>query len=98
MFPSQGDTIHAIINKDFVARYDRIMQEGYSMIIVNFSVMPSVGAYRINHHAYKIAFLDTTRVRICGNLPRQLIGFQPVPFSDILDGNFYTDYLVGEYS
>ncbi|KAF3610696.1 hypothetical protein DY000_02048574 [Brassica cretica] len=25
---SFGDTIHATINKDFVARYDRIMQEG----------------------------------------------------------------------
>ncbi|KAG5375974.1 hypothetical protein IGI04_040570 [Brassica rapa subsp. trilocularis] len=89
-----GDIIHATIKKDFVRRYDRIMKEGYSMIIVNFAVMPSVGAYRITHHAYKIAFLDSTRICICLNLPRQLNGFQPVPFCDVLDGNFYSDYLV----
>ena len=32
------------------------------------------------------------------SVPRQLTGFHPVAFSDILDGNFYTDYLVGEYT
>ncbi|XP_048591574.1 uncharacterized protein LOC106429541 [Brassica napus] len=77
-----GDTIHATIKKDYVGRYDRIMKEEYSMIIVNFAVMPSVGAYRITHHSYKIAFLDSTHGNFYSDYLVDVIG-QVVGFSNV---------------
>jgi len=50
----------------------------------------------ITIHPYKIGFLSTTRVRCCDALPDELTGFQPVNYSDILDGSLNTDYLVGK--
>ncbi|KAF8080239.1 hypothetical protein N665_0963s0004 [Sinapis alba] len=72
------NTIHASVSKYLVKRFEPVLKEEYSKIIINFAVTPSVGAYRITKHAHKIAFKSTTRVRVSELLPCQLTGFQPI--------------------
>ncbi|KAF8084768.1 hypothetical protein N665_0702s0006 [Sinapis alba] len=85
---------YASVKKDLVVRFDPVLKEGYSKVLVNFSVTHSVGSYRTTKHPYKIEFLNTTRVRVCEIPPHQLNGFQLVAFRDILYGVANTDYLV----
>ncbi|KAF8092694.1 hypothetical protein N665_0403s0002 [Sinapis alba] len=80
-----GHTIHATVNDDLVVRFYPILKEGNSLMILNFNVRPSVGAYQTTKHPYKIVFSSKTRVLVSELLPCQLTGFHPVAFSDILD-------------
>ncbi|KAF8096353.1 hypothetical protein N665_0311s0006, partial [Sinapis alba] len=85
-----GHTIHATVNDDLVARFYPILKEGNSLMILNFNVRPSVGAYQTTKHPYKIVFSSKTRVLVSELLPCQLNGFHPVycPFSlDIISVN-----------
>ncbi|KAF8116601.1 hypothetical protein N665_0016s0031 [Sinapis alba] len=89
-----GDMIHAAIYKELVARFDPYFREGYSRVITNFVLTPSIGGYRVTRHAYKIKFLTTTHSSYSEPLPPRLTGFQPVDFTEILNSEFYTDNLV----
>ena len=73
-----------------MSHFEAVLNEGCSKKLINFVVAHSYG--------YKIQFLPMTRVRLCGDLPLRLTGFQPVHFREILDGNLNTDFLVGEFS
>lgn len=73
----QGDKIHATVKKELVNKFDPLLLEGDSRILINFAVSHSTGSYRTTRHAYKIGFLATTRVRQCEGLPAELNGFEP---------------------
>lgn len=78
-------------------QFDPVLMEGFTKILINFAVTHACGSYRTTKHAYKIAFVSTTKVRPCEELPMNLTGFTPAKFLDVLDGSLNTDYLVGEY-
>ncbi|XP_056854016.1 replication protein A 70 kDa DNA-binding subunit C-like [Raphanus sativus] len=90
---SNGVKIHASVKKDLVNRFDPVLSQGDSKILINFSVGHSFGSYRTTDHPYKISFLETTRVRNC-ELPIEVSGFDPASYRDILDGSLNADYLV----
>ncbi|XP_056843178.1 uncharacterized protein LOC108811044 [Raphanus sativus] len=90
---SNGTKIHASVKKELVNRFDPVLSQGDSKILINFSVGHSYGSYRTTNHPYKISFLETTRVRNC-ELPIVVSGFDPVNYRDILDGSLNSDYLV----
>ncbi|RID63262.1 hypothetical protein BRARA_E02279 [Brassica rapa] len=94
---SKGDKIHASVKKDLVEQFDPVLVEGFTKILINFAVTHACGSYRTTKHPYKIAFVNTTKVRPCEELPMNLTGFTPAKFLDVLDGSLNTDYLVGEY-
>ncbi|KAH0879291.1 hypothetical protein HID58_066685 [Brassica napus] len=91
---SKGDKIHASVKKDLVEQFDPVLMEGFTKILINFAVTHACGSYRTTKHAYKIAFVSTTKVRPCEELPMNLTGFTPAKFLDVLDGSLNTDYLV----
>ncbi|CAN6882701.1 unnamed protein product [Brassica oleracea] len=91
---SKGDKIHASVKKDLVEQFDPVLMEGFTKILINFAVTHAWGSYRTTKHAYKIAFVSTTKVRPCEELLMNLTGFTPVKFLDVLDGSLNTDYLV----
>ncbi|XP_056843277.1 uncharacterized protein LOC108830017 [Raphanus sativus] len=90
---SNGTKIHASVKKELVNRFDPVLSQGDSKILINFSVGHSYGSYRTTNHPYKISFLETTRVRNC-ELPIVISGFDPVNYRDIIDGSLNSDYLV----
>ncbi|KAL0667759.1 hypothetical protein Bca4012_030463 [Brassica carinata] len=92
----EGVKITMSVKKNLVNQFDAFLSQGSSKILINFSLNPSCGSYRTTIHPYKIGFLSTTRVRSCDALPDELTGFQPVNYSDILDGSLNTDYLIVE--
>ncbi|KAH0929467.1 hypothetical protein HID58_015194 [Brassica napus] len=91
---SKGDKIHASVKKDLVEQFDPVLVEGFTKILINFAVTHACGSYRTTKHPYKIAFVNTTKVRPCEELPMNLTGFTPAKFLDVLDGSLNTDYLV----
>ncbi|CAN6888563.1 unnamed protein product [Brassica oleracea] len=91
---SKGDKIHASVKKDLVEQFDPVLMEDFTKILINFAVTHACGSYRTTKHAYKIAFVSTTKVRPCEELPMNLTGFTPAKFFDVLDGSLNTDYLV----
>lgn len=93
----QGDKIHATVKQELASQFEQRLTQGASKILINFSLNHSCGSYRTTHHAYKIGFLSTTRVKVCEDLPKELSGLQPVKFGDLLDGSLNTDFLVGEF-
>lgn len=78
-----------------MGKFDSLLQEGETKVLINFTVTTSSGSYRTTRHPFKIVFLPTTRVRICEELPVNLNGFDPVNFRDVLNGRLDDDYLVG---
>ncbi|KAF3607634.1 hypothetical protein DY000_02051382 [Brassica cretica] len=90
----KGDKIHTSVKKDLVEQFDPVLMEGFTKILINFAVTYACGSYRTTKHAYKIAFVSTTKVRPCEELPMNLTGFTPAKFLDVLDGSLNTDYLV----
>lgn len=54
--------IHASVKKELVNKFDPLLSEGSSKILINFRLGQSVGFNRTNDHPYKIYFLETTRV------------------------------------
>ncbi|KAG2240055.1 hypothetical protein Bca52824_091175 [Brassica carinata] len=97
LIDANGDKIHASVRKDLVNQFDSFLPEGITKIMINFSLNHSCGSYRTTDHLYKISFLETTRLRNCEELPRELDGFRPVSYREILDGTLSSDYLVGKY-
>uniref|UniRef100_A0A1J3CYL5 Replication protein A 70 kDa DNA-binding subunit C n=1 Tax=Noccaea caerulescens TaxID=107243 RepID=A0A1J3CYL5_NOCCA len=91
---SEGDKIHASVKKELVNQFDQFLIEGDSRIFINFAVSHATGSYRTTHHAYKIGFLSTTRVRQCEALPAELNGFEPTNYQDLLEGNLNPDFLI----
>ncbi|KAJ4907162.1 hypothetical protein Rs2_10820 [Raphanus sativus] len=95
--PTTGDKIHGSVKKDEVAQYEGLIGEGESKLMANFIVTQSCGQYRTTPHPYKIVFLPTTKVKNCEDLPRNLTGFNPVNYKDLMSGNLDGDYLVGKF-
>ena len=82
----QGGKIHATVKKELVAQFSPFLIQGESLMLINFSVTHSFGSYRTTNHPYMISFLSTTRVRSCEKLPEGLAGFEPVKYTEVLDG------------
>lgn len=80
-----------------MGKFDRMLQEGETKVLINFTVTNSSGSYRTTKHPFKIVFLPTTRVRICEELSMNLSGLNPVNFRDVLNGGLDDDYLVGKF-
>ncbi|XP_013617746.1 PREDICTED: replication factor A protein 1-like [Brassica oleracea var. oleracea] len=91
---ARGDKIAGTVKRELVGQFNRVLQEGDTKVIINFSVTNSGGSYRPSKHPFKIVFLPTTRVRICEDLPNNLTGLNPVNFGDVLNGVLDDDYLV----
>ena len=85
------------MKKELVGKFDRVLQEGETKVLINFTVTHSTGSYRTTSHPFKIVFLPTTRVRICEELPNNLTGLNPVKFRDVLNGVLDDDYLIGKF-
>ncbi|KAH0880577.1 hypothetical protein HID58_067971 [Brassica napus] len=82
----KGGKIHATVKKELVAQFSPFLIQGESLMLINFSVTHSFGSYRTTNHPYMISFLSTTRVRSCEKLPEGLAGFEPVKYTEVLDG------------
>uniref|UniRef100_A0A0D3BY09 DUF223 domain-containing protein n=1 Tax=Brassica oleracea var. oleracea TaxID=109376 RepID=A0A0D3BY09_BRAOL len=93
-YSAAGDKIAGTVKRELVGQFNRVLQEGDTKVIINFSVTNSGGSYRPSKHPFKIVFLPTTRVRICEDLPNNLTGLNPVNFGDVLNGVLDDDYLV----
>ncbi|CAN6827331.1 unnamed protein product [Brassica oleracea] len=91
---ARGDKIAGTVKKELVGKFDRVLQEGETKVLINFTVTHSTGSYRTTSHPFKIVFLPTTRVRICEELPNNLTGLNPVKFRDVLNGVLDDDYLI----
>ncbi|WZY94713.1 replication protein A 70 kDa DNA-binding subunit C-like [Brassica napus] len=91
---ARGDKIAGTVKRELVGQFNRVLQEGDTKVIINFTVTNSGGSYRPSKHPFKIVFLPTTRVRICEDLPNNLTGLNPVKFGDVLNGVLDDDYLV----
>uniref|UniRef100_A0A0D3CM08 DUF223 domain-containing protein n=1 Tax=Brassica oleracea var. oleracea TaxID=109376 RepID=A0A0D3CM08_BRAOL len=91
---ARGDKIAGTVKKELVGKFDRVLQEGETKVLINFTVTHSTGSYRTTSHPFKIVFLPTTRVRICEELPNNLTGLNPVKFRDVLNGVLDVDYLI----
>ncbi|WZY91844.1 hypothetical protein YC2023_064173 [Brassica napus] len=90
----KGGKIHATVKKELVAQFSPFLIQGESLMLINFSVTHSCGSYRTTNHPYRISFLSTTRVRSSEKLPEDLAGFEPVKYTEVLDGTLNPDYLV----
>ncbi|KAF8047673.1 hypothetical protein N665_2883s0004, partial [Sinapis alba] len=89
-----GGKIHASVKRELVALFDPFLRQGYSLMLIKFSVTHSCSSYITTNHAYRISYLSTTRVRSCEQLPEDLVGFEPVKYKEVLDGTLNPNYLV----
>ncbi|XP_048596368.1 replication protein A 70 kDa DNA-binding subunit B-like [Brassica napus] len=94
LIDSNGDTIQATLNEVLVPIFEPFLEQDDSKILINFSLSPACGSYRLTKHPYKISFIATTRIRLCDDLPYRLTGFTPVNFREILDGTLSPEYLI----
>ncbi|KAH0874709.1 LOW QUALITY PROTEIN: hypothetical protein HID58_072071, partial [Brassica napus] len=76
----KGGKIHATVKKEL------------SLMLISFSVTHSCGSYRTTNHPYKIKLPVHDLCSI--KLPEDLAGFEPVKYTEVLDGTLNPDYLV----
>ncbi|CAA7016469.1 unnamed protein product [Microthlaspi erraticum] len=90
----KDQVIHCTVKKEFIKRMDVLLVEGETKIITNFQVTPTSGRFRTSGHQYMICLAQTTTIKTDTNIPSDVIGFNPVRFTDIHEGKLNPDFLL----
>lgn len=93
----QGAKIQASIRKTFIYKIERLLSEGKVVIITDLGVASNGSDYRTTRHDYRLNFRYDSEVQ-----PLQEAQILPspycfLPFSEILDLNYNTSFLVGMF-
>ncbi|XP_024014408.1 uncharacterized protein LOC112088374 [Eutrema salsugineum] len=82
------------MKKQFIKKFENLLEEGTTKIITNFQVTHNGGKFRTTSHVYKIQFAATTSVRPSEDLDATIIGLKLVNFADIHEGKLNPDFLI----
>lgn len=92
----QGKRIHASVKRTLVYKFKNDLKEGSVYSFQFLSVSPNVGEFRTTRHPYKLIFQISSKVHLM-DIGRVVgYGYDLVPFSEITQPSFDTNYLVGE--
>ncbi|GKC55981.1 replication protein A 70 kDa DNA-binding subunit B, partial [Tanacetum coccineum] len=83
----EGDRIQVYIKKDWMFRFEPLLQDGICYVISNFGVTENGGKLPLLPHAWKVSFYKNTNVTRVDQIDDNLIGFRNEPFTRILDTN-----------
>jgi hypothetical protein len=99
MFESykQSNRIQIHIKKEFMFKFEYLLQEGQCYIISNFLVAENVGRLPLLRNHWKISFYKGTEVTRVEHMDDNFVGFINEPFSSILDpdNEYYEHDYVG---
>ncbi|XP_024014506.1 uncharacterized protein LOC18022751 [Eutrema salsugineum] len=82
------------MKKQFIKKFENLLEEGTTKIITNFQVTHNGGKFRTTSHVYKIQFAATTSVRPSEDLDATILGLKLVNFADIHEGKLNPDFLI----
>ncbi|XP_024004793.1 uncharacterized protein LOC18028448 [Eutrema salsugineum] len=89
-----NQTMHVSMKKQFIKKFENLLEEGTTKIITNFQVTHNGGKFRTTSHVYKIQFAATTSVRPSEDLDATILGLKFVNFTDIHDGKLNPYFLI----
>ncbi|XP_024011344.1 uncharacterized protein LOC112086603 [Eutrema salsugineum] len=89
-----NQTMHVSMKKQFIKKFENLLEEGTTKIITNFQVTHNGGKFRTTSHVYKIQFAATTSVRPSEDLDATILGLKLVNFADIHEGKLNPDFLI----
>ncbi|KAL2924265.1 Replication protein A 70 kDa DNA-binding subunit B, partial [Bienertia sinuspersici] len=64
LMDENGDKIQALIKRSMIMKYRHLLNEGESYTLMTFGVGLNSGDYKPTSHAYKINFLNITKVEV----------------------------------
>nr|GEY21348.1 hypothetical protein [Tanacetum cinerariifolium] len=83
----EGNRIQVYIKKDWMFRFEPLLQDGICYVILNFGVTENDGKFPLLPHAWKMSFYKNINVTRVDQINDNLIGFRNKPFTRILDTN-----------
>ncbi|XP_024014037.1 uncharacterized protein LOC112088114 [Eutrema salsugineum] len=89
-----NQTMHVSMKKQFIKKFENLLEVGTTKIITNFQVTHNGGKFRTTSHVYKIQFAATTSVRPSEDLDATILGLKLVNFADIHEGKLNPDFLI----
>ncbi|XP_024013217.1 uncharacterized protein LOC112087540, partial [Eutrema salsugineum] len=89
-----NQTMHVSMKKQFIKKFENLLEEGTTKIITNFQVTHNGGKFRTTSHVYKIQFAATTSIRPSEDLDATILGLKLVNFADIHEGKLNPDFLI----
>ncbi|CAF1760841.1 BnaC09g31640D [Brassica napus] len=90
----QGEKISATCKRNHILSVQRKLPLGKWCVLTTFSVSQASGQYRPTSHPYKIMISDET-VITNSDLIQDSIFLSLARYEDIIDGNFKTNFLIG---
>ncbi|GJX92630.1 replication protein A 70 kDa DNA-binding subunit B [Tanacetum coccineum] len=82
-----GDRIQVYVKKDWMFRFEPLLQDGICYVISNFGVTENGGKLPLLPHDWKLSFYKNTNVTRIDQIDENFIGFKSEPFTRILDTN-----------
>ncbi|GJS48025.1 putative ribonuclease H-like domain-containing protein [Tanacetum coccineum] len=82
-----GDRIEVYVKKDWMFRFEPLLQDGICYLISNFGVTENGGRLPLLPHDWKLSFYKNTNVTRIDQIDDNFSGFKSEPFSRILDTN-----------
>ncbi|GKA90752.1 replication protein A 70 kDa DNA-binding subunit B, partial [Tanacetum coccineum] len=82
-----GDRIQVYVKKDWMFRFEPLLQDGICYLISNFGVTENGGRLPLLPHDWKLSFYKNTNVTRIDQIDDNFSGFKSEPFSRILDTN-----------
>lgn len=70
--------------------------EGNVYSFENMGVASNGGSYRTTHHSFKLNFQYNSKVQHLTNAPVNVSPYKFVEISEVVGGQYDTDFLVGE--
>ncbi|XP_006419107.2 uncharacterized protein LOC18013636 [Eutrema salsugineum] len=89
-----NQTMHVSMKKQFIKKFENLLEERTTKIITNFQVTYNGGKFRTTFHVYKIQFAAMTSVRPSEDLDATILGLKLVNFADIHEGKLNPDFLI----
>ncbi|GJZ86787.1 replication protein A 70 kDa DNA-binding subunit B [Tanacetum coccineum] len=82
-----GDRIQVYVKKDWMFRFEPLLQDGICYLISNFGVTENGGRLPLLPHDWKLLFYRNTNVTRIDQFDDNFTGFKSEPFTRILDTN-----------
>ncbi|KAL2904231.1 Replication protein A 70 kDa DNA-binding subunit C, partial [Bienertia sinuspersici] len=94
LMDEKGDKIQASIKRSMIMTYRNLLNEGESYTLMTFGVGLNSGDYKPTSHAYKINFLNITKVEVNRDASIPLYGFKFASYGDIISNRLDDKILV----
>lgn len=96
LLDTEGDRIHCTIKRTHIYKFMSDVCEGNVYSFENMGVASNGGSYRTTHHSFKLNFQYNSKVQHLTNAPVNVSPYKFVEISEVVGGQYDTDFLVGE--